>query len=273
MSRPVAGLVTFFLVAFGGSGLGWLLVTDETLRLWLPALFASLAGFAAALAEGGFGGLRAFAGRVLAVNLRSVLYALLGIAIPLVLGLAFLFSTGVPLSAMDGSPLAILGLTLGAALVSGPLAEEFGWRGYLQPKLLGRFTPFTAALLIGVVWCVWHLPLYGAAVFGSPATALRFLAYLVVWSLFMAVLVQRAGGAVWPAVAFHWAANTHADVLRVLFPSVDGGLLPGGSKSTLFYAGAAVLFVILNRKFFFTRPVTGQAGDAAVPAAEPSSVA
>ena len=33
--------------------------------------------------------------------------------------------------------------------------EEFGWRGYLQPRLApGR--PLLAALLIGLIWGIWH---------------------------------------------------------------------------------------------------------------------
>lgn len=67
----------------------------------------------------------------------------------------------------------------------------------------------------------------------------------------MIFLVQRAGGSVWPAVALHWAANTHPDILHALLPGVDGGILPGGSKGSLFYLGAALAFTLVNRKFYF----------------------
>lgn len=138
--------------------------------------------------------------------------------------------------------------------VTGPLAEEFGWRGYLQPALLRRLAPFWTALILGGVWWAWHFPLYQASVFASPAVALSFLAYLATWSIFMVYLVERAGGSVWPAVAIHWAANMHVDVLRVLLPSVDGSLLPGGSKGGVFYLAIALAFVAFNRRFFFIKP-------------------
>ncbi|HXC56199.1 MAG TPA: CPBP family intramembrane glutamic endopeptidase [Rhizomicrobium sp.] len=38
----------------------------------------------------------------------------------------------------------------------GPWGEETGWRGFALPRLLARFSPLTAALLLGAIWGVWH---------------------------------------------------------------------------------------------------------------------
>lgn len=250
--NAMAGPLTFVLVAFGIPWTGWLFMQNEDLSIWLFPLFASVAGFAAAFADGGIHGLVAFCRRVFRISLvpRYVVAALL---IPLALGFSYLFTTGVPLSSVVLSPVAVLSLSLGAALVTGPLAEEFGWRGYVQPALLRRLAPFWAALVVGLIWWAWHYALYRDSVFAAPASALRFLAYLETWSIFAMFLVQRAHGSVWPAVALHWAANTHPDILRVLLPSVDGGSLPGGSKGWLYYLAAACVFVVVNRSFYFTR--------------------
>jgi membrane protease YdiL (CAAX protease family) len=255
------GLAAFFLVAFAVPWTGWLLVRNEALSLWLFPLFASIAGFAASFAEGGLPGLAAFSRRGL-ISLRALPCVLAAVLIPVAMGLTYLFATGAIGVGTVVSPGAIASLSLGAALVTGPLAEEFGWRGYLQPKLLGRLAPFWAALAVGCIWWAWHFALYRDSVFATVPSALRFLAYLQTWSIFMVFLVQRAGGSVWPAVALHWAANTHPGVLQALLPSVDGGALPGGSKGWLFYLGAAVMFAALNHRFFFTR----QAGAVVMPA-------
>jgi membrane protease YdiL (CAAX protease family) len=44
--------------------------------------------------------------------------------------------------------------------VEAGIAEEPGWRGYALPHLLSRFNPLTAALILGVIWGLWHLPIY-----------------------------------------------------------------------------------------------------------------
>jgi membrane protease YdiL (CAAX protease family) len=44
-------------------------------------------------------------------------------------------------------------------LVFYGFGEEIGWRGFLLPLLLGRFTPLVASLVITLPWAVWHLPL------------------------------------------------------------------------------------------------------------------
>lgn len=42
--------------------------------------------------------------------------------------------------------------------IGGPLAEEIGWRGYSVPYLQRKTTPLLTALIIGVVWGLWHIP-------------------------------------------------------------------------------------------------------------------
>jgi uncharacterized protein len=262
MSRKsLVGITTFLLVAFCIPWAGWTFVRDDRLSLWVFPLFASIAGFAAAFAEGGKQGVKMFSLRVFGTG-RSLRYVLAGVVLPLLLGLSYLLTQGAPLASMPWSPAAILTLSLGAALVTGPIAEEFGWRGYLQHRLLSRLAPFWTALVVGVIWWGWHFALYRTSVFASPGPALNFLAYLMTWSIFMVFLVERAGGSVWPAVALHWAANTHPGVMQALLPSVDGGSLPGGSKGSLFYLGIACAFALLHRKFFFAK------GDAAGPACD-----
>ncbi len=38
--------------------------------------------------------------------------------------------------------------------------EEVGWRGFFLEKLEKRHTPFTASLFVGVIWMLWHWPLF-----------------------------------------------------------------------------------------------------------------
>lgn len=110
------------------------------------------------------------------------------------------------------------------ALVGGG-QEEFGWRGYLLPRLQGRYGPVVASLLLGVVWAVWHLPLFvvpDAYNWGEP------------FALYLPVVVGLA-------TVFTWLFNRVAGALPVLMlmhgAINNAALLVPASRSTL--AGVA----------------------------------
>ena len=128
-------------------------------------------------------------------------------------------SQGAPL---DISPSTLLLVLLGVAVLAAPLinsfftlGEEFGWRAYLQPKLMPLGFR-KAMLLMGLIWGVWHWPLiamghnYGLDNFGAPWTGMLAMVWFtfVVGTLF-GWLVLR-GGSVWPAVIGHSVVNAFA---------------------------------------------------------------
>lgn len=54
----------------------------------------------------------------------------------------------------------LLVLTIGGGL------EEPGWRGFALPRLQEQHTPVKATLILGALWGIWHLPLYGLGFVG-----------------------------------------------------------------------------------------------------------
>jgi len=63
---------------------------------------------------------------------------------------------------------ALVDLVLVSAVLQA-LGEEPGWRGFLLPKLLGRFHSLPSTLLLFPVWWLWHLPFFlGRPEFGLP---------------------------------------------------------------------------------------------------------
>lgn len=215
-------LLTFFTLAFGLTWVVWVpralhtrgvidapwAVELGSVWSWLPAVAAGLtAAFAA-----GRPGLREWATRLvrLRVGWRCYLLALLGPAA------FFLVVAGVAAVLGLGADMRPRALDLGAAavavfaalLLTDGLGEEAGWRGYALPCWLERSSALAAALGLGVVWGLWHLPLAfttGSALDGSPFAyqllELPALSVIYTW------LFLRSRGSVLPAIVLHASAN------------------------------------------------------------------
>ena len=102
-------------------------------------------------------------------------------------------------------------------LLGGPMGEEFGWRGYALPVLQDRFGWRAASLGLGLVWGVWHLPLFfidGTSQAHIPLAL--FLLSVVAMSILFAWLVNRTAGSVVVALVLHTAINFWPSVVPVL---------------------------------------------------------
>jgi membrane protease YdiL (CAAX protease family) len=128
--------------------------------------------------------------------------------------------------------------------------EEFGWRAYLQPKLMplgGR----KAMLWIGLIWGIWHWPIifmgyeYGFDYPGYPwAGPLLFILITFAFGTFLGWLVLRAKS-VWPAVIGHASINGIA-LIAILATVGDPNRLLGPLPVGLIgFAGYALLTVLL----------------------------
>lgn len=102
------------------------------------------------------------------------------------------------------------------ALPFGPLGEELGWRGFALPRLLNRYGPVIASLVLGVVWTFWHVPMMlwspGASIpsfmgLSSFAVAV-YLVQVTSITILMTWLFLRTDGSVLLAVLAHLTFNT-----------------------------------------------------------------
>lgn len=94
-----------------------------------------------------------------------------------------------------------------ATLVRGGL-EEPGWRGLALPVLQRRVGAFRASLVIGVVWALWHVPLFllpGSSQAGTPFAL--YAAVVVGISVIATWLYNAAGGRTLVAIVFHTLSN------------------------------------------------------------------
>jgi membrane protease YdiL (CAAX protease family) len=93
---------------------------------------------------------------------------------------------------------------------SGPLGEELGWRGYALPRLLDRWPPMTAGVVLGAVWTLWHVPafLFSGIVNSSLSNLGWYALGTVGLSLLMTWLFVRSRGSVLiAAIVPHFVIN------------------------------------------------------------------
>jgi len=92
-------------------------------------------------------------------------------------------------------------------LVLGPLSEEIGWRGYALGRLQTRWNALISSLIIGLVWALWHLPLFLMVGTSQHELGLPFIGFLVGFmanSVFYTWLYNNTKQSLWSAILFHW---------------------------------------------------------------------
>ena len=122
------------------------------------------------------------------------------------------------------------------------IGEEIGWRGFLQPRLRSRMGLAAAGLATGVVWVLWHLPIYLAPEQGLGAF-LVFAWWVLPLSVAMGAVAEGARFSVIVATVMHGAANI---ATPFLLPNVDRSwwLLVTGAL----YAIVAAALVVMARR-------------------------
>jgi membrane protease YdiL (CAAX protease family) len=114
-------------------------------------------------------------------------------------------------------------------LIGGPLAEEPGWRGTAYPRLRASMSRLRAGLLLGVVWAVWHLPLFFIpgtiqASFGLLSwSGLLFSLSVIPMALLTGYAYERGG--VVASIAVHFGVNTTIALLTITSPMTQALVL------------------------------------------------
>lgn len=215
--------------------------TFDTLSpLYFLAVYApTLTAVVLTAVREGRAGLRRLAARVFRWRVPLRYYALVLLGWP-----AMDFLARVLQWAVDGDPISLVpfatmpagpwflapALLLSTLLLdAGPLGEEIGQRGYVLPRLLATRTPLVAALEVGVLWGVWHLPAFAISGTAQHDAAMGF-GWLVLGTTVSSVLMMwislRTRGSVLVAgvlvhlmnnvaVADLWAVTVVATVVAV----------------------------------------------------------
>ena len=123
-------------------------------------------------------------------------------------------------------------------LLYGPLPEELGWRGYALDGLQARYSALFSSLILGVVWALWHLPLFfmkgqwqhdvlkfGTLDFWTFISSPIFLSILFTW------IYNNTNRSTLSAIFFHFMCN------------FSGNLIPLTEQGRLY---SLILIIILS---------------------------
>jgi len=242
-----AAILAFFILAFVWSwGIGFAAMQAKPQSATLSAVLMMASGFGpsvaavAVVASVSSGqGLRAWLARCLDWRMGWRWFALAFLVPPAVMLCALAIHTlsgGVmpALPAVGRLPMFIANFGL-VLLIGGPLGEELGWRGYAMPALAARMNWRAASLIIGLVWGLWHLPLFfmaGTAQAQMPIAL--FMINITASSVAFSWLFARSGRSVWPVIVGHTSLNLWAGLL----------ILPLGAGSQA-YALVTALIVLI----------------------------
>ena len=122
-------------------------------------------------------------------------------------------------------------LMVGAIMLSTLLfsqsGEELGWRGYALPRLAARLGLGAASVVLGLIWAVWHLPLFFIP--GIETTGQSFPLYalgVTALSVAIAWLYANTNGSLFLTMMMHSAINNTKDI-------VPSGARPPGNPFSL----------------------------------------
>ncbi len=103
------------------------------------------------------------------------------------------------------------------------LGEEYGWRGFLLPRLLRKFSLFWSSIILGLIWGMWHFPAYliGKGV-PQQMNFLVFMFWVILGSLFIGWIYFYTGS-VLTSILAHISANVAFNYLFLL-PEFTGSM-------------------------------------------------
>lgn len=154
--------------------------------------------------------------------------------------------------AIIDNPIMLL-LVLLISLISGPLNEEFGWRGYALDKLLLRFGFLGASTILGFIWGIWHLPWYftpGQAQYNllqdSVFHAIMFIPSVMMLSSWVTFVYIKTKRSILAGALVHMFSNLIGSQLLSYYTTEISMII---RYANMVFFAIIMLYVIFSKKF------------------------
>jgi membrane protease YdiL (CAAX protease family) len=149
-------------------------------------------------------------------------------------------------------------LMLGAILISTwvQAGEEVGWRAYLVPPLAQRLGLGGATVCVGVIWALWHLPLFFIAGSGSDGQSFPlYLVHVTALSVAMGWLYWKSAASLFVVMVMHAAINNTSGLFRAALPSPvpvvswQGSFMAWATAAVAWVAALGLLYAMRGARF------------------------
>lgn len=235
---PKHEVIVYFLVTILLTWLLWLpalLIKKFGVSFVLPYSFfitigifvPSINGFIFAYLSGGEGEVNSLFKSLLNVHIRAKWLLFILLVLPGVSAVSYLILSlsGSMLPQVQFAPWFIPIAFIYIFIFMGPLGEEAGWRGFALKRMLLIFYPMKAAVLLGIVWSIWHLPLFfitgttqnALTEFGIIPVIFGYFLYTVMISVLITLLYIMSNGSVFGSMLLHTVANLSLGVVPLIF--------------------------------------------------------
>ena len=232
----------FFAIAFAWSWLFWMPEVLWDFSLYVAPFGPSVAAFLLTYMKEGRNGAKELLKRALDFSFRKIWLVPIFLLMPAIVGLSFLLailSEPAPEIAVLSQPWVIIPAFFYVLFLGGPLQEEFGWRGYALDRLQVNYNALVSSVIIGVVWGLWHLPLFfmqrREMYYNIPIW--DFILGTIFFSMIFTWIYNNTGGSILAVLLLHTTGN----LSHFIFPVV--ATTWGGLYSLIL--NAVVVLVIL----------------------------
>lgn len=126
-------------------------------------------------------------------------------------------------------------------LLSGPLGEELGWRGFALLELQKKYSPLIASIIIGFWWGMWHLPIWFTTGFiGMDLYSFFFMLTIIATTIIMTVFYTINQNLMIPIIIHQ--------LFNFFIGSINGNLIDLIMYNAMLYSAVAVLLILINPK-------------------------
>jgi len=223
-------LIIFFVLTFV---IGWLAFVPIFLYHASPTPGAFIFLFSPALAAlitafftNGMVGVKEVLGRYLLWKFHIKWYFLALLLIPAIflVTAVIMFRTNFE-SLWTGSPWYFLIVSFGWLMFINS-GEEIGWRGFALSRLQSVIkNPLVAGVILGIIWGLWHLPMYLNPE-QSSFPLILFLLFIIGISIIYSVLFNNTRGSLFMAVVLHASTDIAPRFMQIAnFTSVSWSII------------------------------------------------